>query len=103
MINFKKLSLKTKLLVFEYKEKYPQLSPECVANALNLNIRSVELLFNESEIEIPSKMNKEHGQRGKKIYRRERLLPRERESSLHEGIPGEKRSMLRRTMSTLSL
>lgn len=94
----KRLPLATKLLVYEYKERYPQLSPECVADALALDIRAIELLFNEGEIEIPSKMNKEHGRTKKKVYRRERLLPRERESSLHEGIPREKRSMLRRTV-----
>ena len=94
----KRLSLKTKLLIYEYKERFPQVSAEVVADTLALDIRAVELLFNEGEINIPSKMNKEHGQRRKKVYRRERLLPRERESSLHEGIPKKKRSMLRRTV-----
>lgn len=94
----KRLPLATKLLIYEYKERYPQLSPECIADALALDIRAIELLFNEGEIEIPSKMNEKHGQRRKKIYRRERLLPGEGESTLHERISGKKRTMLRRTV-----
>lgn len=98
MANFKKLSIKTKLLIYECKERFPQLSPEFLSDSLNLDIGAVKKLFNEGEIEIPSKMNKEHGRTKKKIYRRERLLPRRGESSLHEGIPGKKRPMLRRTV-----
>ena len=94
----KKLSLKTKLLIYECKEKFPQLSPEFLSDSLSLDVKAVEKLFNEGEIEIPSKMNKEHGRTKKKIYRRERLLLGERESALHEGIPGKKRPMLRRTV-----
>jgi hypothetical protein len=98
MAYIKKLPLKTKLLIYEIKERFPQLSAEFIADRFSLDLAAIELLFNEGEIEIPSKMNKEHGQRGKKIYRRERLLLRERESTLHEGIPGKKRPMLRRTV-----
>ena len=94
----KKLSLKTKLLIYEYKERFPQLSADFISDIFSLNFESVQLLFNEGEIEIPSKMNKEHGRTKKKIYRRERLLLGERESALHEGIPGKKRPMLRRTV-----
>lgn len=103
MVNIKKLSLKTKLLIYECKERFPQLSAEFLADSLNLDITAVEKLFNEGEIEIPSKMNIEHGRTKKKVYRRERLLPRTGESALHEGIPGKKRPMLRRTVQTLSL
>lgn len=98
MANFKKLSIKTKLLIYECKEKFPQLSPEFLSDSLSLDIRAIEKLFNEGEIEIPSKMNKEHGRTKKKIYRRERLLPGRGESTLHERISGEKRPMLRRTV-----
>lgn len=98
MANFKKLSIKTKLLIYECKERFPQLSPEFLSDSLSLDIRSIEKLFNEGEIEIPSKMNKEHGRTKKKVYRGERLLPGRRESALHERISGEKRPMLRRTV-----
>jgi hypothetical protein len=98
MPNIKKLSLKTKLLIYECKEKFPQLSADFISNSLSLDIRAVEKLFNEGEIEVPSKMNIEHGRTKKKVYRRKRLLPGRRESSLHEGIPGKKRPMLRRGM-----
>ena len=98
MANIKKLSLNTKLLIYECKEKFPQLSADFISDSFSLDIRAVELLFNEGELEIPSKMNKEHGQRKKKVYRGNRLLPGRRESALHEGIPGKKRPMLRRTV-----
>ena len=98
MANIKKLSLKTKLLIYECKERFPQLSADFISDSLSLDIRSVTKLFNEGEIEIPSKMNKEHGRTKKKVYRRERLLPGRGESSLHERISGKKRPMLRRTV-----
>jgi hypothetical protein len=98
MANIKKLSLKTKLLIYECKERFPQLSADFLSDNLSLDIRSVTKLFNEGEIEIPSKMNKEHGRTKKKIYRRNRLLPGRGKSSLHERISGKKRPMLRRTV-----
>lgn len=98
MAYIKKLPLRTKLLIYEFKEKFPQLSAEFISDRFSLDFEAIELLFNEGEIEMPSKMNKEHGRTKKKVYRRERLLPRERESSLHERIPGKKRPMLRRTV-----
>ena len=98
MPNIKKLSLKTKLLIYECKERFPQLSADFLADSLSLDIVAVEKLFNEGEIEIPSKINKDHGRTKKKIYRRERLLPGRGESTLHEGILGKKRPMLRRTV-----
>lgn len=98
MPNIKKLSLKTKLLIYECKERFPQLSADFLSDSFSLDIKAVELLFNEGEIEIPSKMNREHGRTKKKVYRRERLLPGRGESTLHEGIPGKKRPMLRRTV-----
>ena len=98
MPNIKKLSLKTKLLIYECKERFPQLSADFLSDSFSLDIRAVEKLFNEGEIDIPSKMNKEHGRTKKKVYRRERLLPGRGESSLHERISGKKRPMLRRTV-----
>jgi hypothetical protein len=94
----KKPSLKTKLLIYECKERFPQLSADFISDSFNLDIAAVEKLFNEGEIDIPSKMNKEHGQRKKKVYRGNRLLPGRGESSLHERISGKKRPMLRRTV-----
>lgn len=98
MPQVKKLSLKTKLLIFEYKERFPQMSAEFLSTNFGLDIKLVEKLFNEGEIEVPSKINEEHGQRKKKIYRDDRLLLRRRKNSLHERVPGEKRPMLRRTV-----
>ena len=93
----KKLTTQTKLLICEYRERFPQIPACIVAEHLGLQLKAVEDLFNEGEIEIPSKIN-EHGQTKKKIHRRKGLLPRKRESTLHEGIPGKKRAMLRRTV-----
>lgn len=70
MTNIKKLSLKTKLLIYECKERFPQLSAEFIADSLDLNVKSVEKLFNEGEIVIPSKINEEDGQTKKKVYRK---------------------------------
>jgi len=103
MATIKKLSLKTKLLIYECKERFPQLSADFLADSLSLDIAAVEKLFNEGELEVPSKINKAHGQRKKKVYRGNRLLPGKGQSTLHEGIPGKKRPMLRRTVQTLSL
>lgn len=74
MPSIKKLSIKTKLLIYECKERFPQLSPEFISDSLSLDIRSVTKLFNDGEIEIPSKMNKENGRTKKKVYRRKGLL-----------------------------
>lgn len=98
MPNVKRLSLKTKLLIYECKERFPQLSADFLSDSLSLDIGAVKKLFNDGEIEIPSKMNKEHGRTKKKIYRGKGLLPRRGESTLHERISGEKRPMLRRTV-----
>jgi hypothetical protein len=98
MANIKKLSLKTKLLIYECKERFPQLSADFISDSLSLDILAVEKLFNEGEIEIPSKINREHGRTKKKVYRGKGLLPGRGESALHEGIPGKKRPMLRRTV-----
>lgn len=51
------LSNKTRLLIFEYKERFPTLSPSEVSQIFNLNIVDVERLFEKGEIIVPSKMN----------------------------------------------
>jgi len=58
MVYINKLTLKTKLLIYEYKEKYPTLTPEYIADLFNLNELSVINLFKEGEIIVNSKMNK---------------------------------------------
>lgn len=98
MANIKRLSLRTKLLIYDCKERFPQLSAEFISDGLGLDIKSVEKLFNDGEIEIPSKMNKEYGRTKKKIYRGKGLLLGRGKDSLHERISGEKRPMLRRTV-----
>jgi hypothetical protein len=52
------LPLKTKLLVYEYKERYPMLSPETIADLFNIDLIQVLNLFIEEEIIVPSKFNK---------------------------------------------
>jgi hypothetical protein len=52
------LTLKTKLLLYEYKEIYPELSAEFIADLFHIELPSVKKLFEEGEINVPSKMNK---------------------------------------------
>jgi hypothetical protein len=52
------LSRKTKLLIFEYKERFPQLSAEEISLTFFINLRSIERLFKQEYIIIPSKLNK---------------------------------------------
>jgi len=54
-----RMSLKTKLLIFEFKERYPTLMASDISELFNLNTLSVLKLFNKGEIIIPSKMNNE--------------------------------------------
>jgi hypothetical protein len=53
------MSLRTKLLIFEFKERYPSLMASDISELFNLNALSVLNLFNEGEIIVPSKMNDE--------------------------------------------
>lgn len=53
----KSLSLKTKLLIYEYKEKFPQMSPEEVCIAFSIEDKAVKRLFDQEFLIIPSKMN----------------------------------------------
>ena len=53
-----RLTLKKKLLIFEYKEKFPYLSPEYIADIFELKLESVQRLFNKQYILVKSKINK---------------------------------------------
>lgn len=53
-----KITFKTKLLIYEYKERFPSLSPEEIANMFHVSLIKVKELFNKGEIIVPSKMNK---------------------------------------------
>lgn len=52
------LTIKTKLLIFEYKERYPELSAEFMAELFNIRTHSMIDLFKQGEIIVASKMNK---------------------------------------------
>jgi hypothetical protein len=52
-----KMTLRTKLLIYEYKERFPSVSPDVISDALNIHLKLIEKLFNEGEIIVPSKMN----------------------------------------------
>jgi hypothetical protein len=51
------LTLKTKLLIYEYKERYPMLSPDNIADLFNIEFLDVINLFVEGELIVPSKFN----------------------------------------------
>jgi hypothetical protein len=58
MGNLKKLSIKTKLLIYEYKERYPMLTASDISEIFNLQLEAVLRLFKQGEINVPSKLNK---------------------------------------------
>ena len=53
-----RINQKTRLLICEYKEKFPQMSPEEICMAFATEIKSVERLFKDEFLVIPSKMNR---------------------------------------------
>lgn len=53
------LELKTKLLLLEYKERFPSLTPEHMSEMFCLNKKRVKYFFNQKYLTIPSRMNKE--------------------------------------------
>jgi hypothetical protein len=57
MTNIKKLSIKTKLLIYEYKEKYPAVTAEYISDLFDLQLAAVVKLFREGEITVPSRIN----------------------------------------------
>lgn len=54
----KRLSIRTKLLIYEYKERFPQLSPEEISMIFCINEDSVKKVFDEEHLIVSSKMNK---------------------------------------------
>ena len=54
----KRMSLKTKLLIYEYKERYPYITAEDISNMFNIQLEAVEKLFEQGEIIVPSSFNK---------------------------------------------
>ena len=63
-----RLTMRSKLLIYEYKEMYPQLSPEFISELFNIKLSCVIKLFNDGEITVPSKMNERYGRRIKKVH-----------------------------------
>ena len=55
--NKTKLTNKTKLLIYEYKERYPILSAQDISDMVNLSQICVEDLFKKGELIVSSKMN----------------------------------------------
>ena len=54
------MKIKTKLLIFEYKERYPTLTALEISQMFNLNITSVEYLFKKGEIVVESSINRKN-------------------------------------------
>lgn len=54
----KRMSLKTKLLIYEYKERYPAITAEQVSEMFGTQLEGVIKLFKEGEIIVPSRINK---------------------------------------------
>lgn len=52
-----RLTTKTRLLIYEYKERYPVLSAEDISDMFNLSKIYVEHMFKKGELIVPSKMN----------------------------------------------
>lgn len=57
MAYIKRMSIKTKLLIYEYKERYPAITPEQVSELFNIDFNAVSKLFTDGEITVPSKIN----------------------------------------------
>jgi len=54
------MKIKTQLLIFEYKERFPTLTALEISQMFHLNIISVENLFKRGEITVSSSMNKKN-------------------------------------------
>ena len=57
MAYIKRIPLKTKILIYEFAERYPAITPHQVAEICNIQLEAVIKLFNDGEIIVPSKMN----------------------------------------------
>lgn len=53
----KRMSLKTKLLIYEYKERFPAITADHVSEMFDVKLESVKKLFEQGEIIVPSKLN----------------------------------------------
>jgi hypothetical protein len=53
----KRLTLKTKLLICDFKEKYPKVSDELASEILQVKLSSIKKFFNNEYLIVPSKMN----------------------------------------------
>ena len=54
------MKIKTQLLIYEYKERFPTLTALEISQIFHLNITSVEYLFKKGEIVVDSSMNKKN-------------------------------------------
>jgi len=54
------MKIKTQLLIFEYKERFPTLTALEISQMFHLNINSVDRLFKKGEIIVSSSMNKKN-------------------------------------------
>ena len=54
----KRHGIKTKLLVFDYKERFPSLTEQDIIKIFNLKKDFVHSLFSKKEIIVESSMNK---------------------------------------------
>jgi hypothetical protein len=53
-----KISFKSKLLIFEYKERYPLVTAFEISELFCVNDVTVKNLFEQGEIIVPSKINR---------------------------------------------
>ena len=53
-----RICLKAKLLIYEYKERYPSLCEEEISEIFNLNLDRVKELFKDEYLIVPSKFNR---------------------------------------------
>lgn len=54
----KRMTIKTKLLICEYVERYPSITPEHVSEMFDIKLEAVIKLFQQEEIIVPSKCNR---------------------------------------------
>ena len=54
------MKTKTKLLIFEYKERYPTLTALEISQMFHLNIMNIDRLFKKGEIIVSSSMNRKN-------------------------------------------
>lgn len=52
-----RFTLKTKLLICEFKEKYPKVSDELTSEILQIDINYIKKFLSNEYLVVPSKMN----------------------------------------------